>query len=410
VIRLLGVALAATFALAPTAAAQPDTSCRSAPPAGTDLPATFGPHPLIEKLGLVQAWDLATGAGVTVAVVDSGVGTHPKLTGAVDGGAQFARGDFPQEFAEQRPAEQVDCAGHGTAVAGLIAARRAGDGRIAGVAPGARIFPVRLVEDVASTTPATMAAAITAAANSGARVLNLSLATSVDRQEIHDAINYALGRDIVVVAAAGNESETGRPIYPAAYDGVIAVGAIDYDGKPMDESNRGDWVDLAAYGKGLVVPAPGSGYREESGTSFAAAEVSGTAALVRSRFPAMAADQVRDALVSSAVPVSGGTDDRTGAGVVDPFEALTRAGHATTKTPTTRAVGVPVAALRQPAPALSTTALLALVWSAGLVAAVPILLCTVPALRRAAARRWRAGPLPNRPHRKASNPPMTTLD
>src|SRR5690349_5566099 len=111
-IRFLGIALAATFALAPTAlaqtaAAQPDTSCRSAPPAGTDLPDTFGPHPLIEKLGLVQAWDLATGAGVTVAVVDSGVGTHPKLAGAVDGGTQFARGDFPQEFAEQRPAEQL---------------------------------------------------------------------------------------------------------------------------------------------------------------------------------------------------------------------------------------------------------------------------------------------------------------
>jgi type VII secretion-associated serine protease mycosin len=407
--RVLAIVLAAFLLAPPVAAAAPDTSCRTAPPAGTDLPDTFGPHPLIEKLGLVQAWDLATGAGVTVAVVDSGVGTHPKLAGAVDGGAQYVRGDFPQEYAEQRPAETVDCAGHGTAVAGLIADRRGGDGRIAGVAPDARIFPVRLVDDVASTTPATMAAAITAAANSGARVLNLSLATPVDRQEIHDAVNYALGRDIVVVAAAGNESETGRAIYPASYDGVIAVGAIDYDGKPMDESNRGDWVDLAAYGKGLVVPAPGGGYREESGTSFAAAEVSGTAALVRSRFPAMTADQVRAALVDSAVPVSGGTDDRTGAGVVDPFEALSRAGAAATQTPVSRAGGVPVAAVARAAPALSSTGLSALVWSVALIAAVPVLLCTVPALRRAAARRWRPGPIPTRRPR-ATTSPKTTLD
>lgn len=406
-IRVLTLVLT-MFLLAPPAAAEPDTSCRTPPPAGTDLPATFGPHPLIEKLGLVQAWDLATGAGVTVAVVDSGVGTHPKLAGAVDGGAQYVR-DFPQEYVEQRPAEQVDCAGHGTAVAGLVADRRGGDGRIAGVAPDARIFPVRLVDDIASTTPATMAAAITAAANSGARVLNLSLATSVDRQEIHDAINYALGKDIVVVAAAGNESETGRPIYPAAYDGVVAVGAIDYDGKPMDESNRGDWVDLAAYGKGLVVPAPGGGYREESGTSFAAAEVSGTAALVRSRFPTMPADQVRAALVDSAVPVSGGHDDRTGAGVVDPFEALTRAGAASTRAPAAGAGGVPVVALAHPEPGLSPTALHALVWSVGLVAGVAVLLCTVPALRRAAARRWRAGPLPARKTRRTITP-KTTLD
>jgi membrane-anchored mycosin MYCP len=407
-IRVLAAVLTA-FLLAPPAAAEPDTSCRTPAPTGTDLPATFGPHPLIAKLGLVQAWDLATGAGVTVAVVDSGVGSHPKLAGAVDGGAQLARGEFPQEYAIQRPAETVDCEGHGTAVAGLVAGRRGGDGRIAGVAPDARIFPVRLVDDVASTTPATMAAAITAAADSGARVLNLSLATPVDRQEIHDAVNYALGRDIVVVAAAGNESEHDRPIYPAAYDGVIAVGAIDYDGKPMDESNRGDWVDIAAYGKGLVVPAPGGGYREESGTSFAAAEVSGTAALVRSRFPAMPADQVRAALVDSAVPVSGGHDDRTGAGVVDPFEALTRAGAATTQTHAPRAGGVPIAAVARPAPALSPAGLVALVWSVALVAAVPVLLCTVPALRRAAARRWRPGPVPARRARRTTTP-KTTLD
>jgi type VII secretion-associated serine protease mycosin len=406
--RVLAIVLVA-FLLGSPAAAQPDTSCRTAPPAGTDLPATFGPHPLIAKLGLVQAWDLATGTGVTVAVVDSGVGTHPKLDGAVDGGAQFVRGEPPQEYAEQRPAQTVDCEGHGTAVAGLIADRRGGDGRIAGVAPDARIFPVRLVDDIASTTPATMAAAITAAADSGARVLNLSLATSVDRPEIHQAVNYALGRDIVVVAAAGNESETGRPIYPAAYDGVIAVGAIDYDGRPMDESNRGDWVDLAAYGKGLVVPAPGGGYREESGTSFAAAEVSGTAALVRSRFPAMTAAQVSAALVDSAVPVSGGTNDHTGAGVVDPFEALTRAGAATKQTPTSRAGGVRVAAVASPAPALSPTALIALVWSVALIVAVPVLLCTVPALRRAAARRWRPGPVPARRPRRTVTP-KTTLD
>ncbi|NJP69283.1 S8 family serine peptidase, partial [Streptomyces spiramenti] len=398
---------AVLLALAGTAAALPAPgatapahaqSCR-AQATGEELPGSSGPYPLIDLLGLRHAWDLSTGAGVTVAVVDSGVDArHPDLAGAVTDGSQFEVTRDEGEFARTTPAAEEDCEGHGTAVAGLVAARRAEGDRMTGVAPAARIHPVRSVDGVDRATHNTVAAMIDDAVAADVDVLNLSLAVIEDHAPIREAVARAVAADIVVVAAAGNEGNTGPGsgrVYPAAYPDVLAVGAVDAAGRPLDASNRGPWVDLAAYGGPLPLVAPGgSGYRTDSGTSFAAAQVSGAAALVRARFPELSAAGTVERLVASAAPVGGTRNDRTGAGIVDPFGALTHLIHAGPTGPEEAADGVAVQPLPSEPPLLSRTEMLAVASGGVLLLALALGLVAAPAVRRAAARRWRAGPLP----------------
>ncbi|MEE1926737.1 S8 family serine peptidase [Streptomyces sp. TRM 70351] len=408
--RAAAVAAAAALA-APLPPAQPahaapdrvDTACSRPPQEGAPLPDVLPGRPLADRLGLVQAWDLADGTGVTVGIVDSGVdGRHPELSGAVEPGTELATVRTAEEFRQQRPrAPHLDCAGHGTAVAGLLAARRGGERRVTGVAPGARIHPVRVVDGVDRATGRTLAAGIDAAVDAGARVLNLSFALPVDREPVRRAVARAVARDVVVVAAAGNEGTRGTPVYPAAYPGVLAVGAVDADGQPLDASNQGDWVDLAAYGDAEIAPASGgSGYQQVTGTSFAAPQVSGAAALIRSRFPGLGAPEVARRLVESAAPVGGGPNPRTGAGLVDPFAALTHLGDAGAGAgggtgaadDAGRPGAVPVQAVPREEPLLTPAAATALAWSGGLLLAVALTLLGAPAVRRAAARGWRPGP------------------
>ncbi|GAB2886078.1 hypothetical protein GCM10022245_21800 [Streptomyces mayteni] len=388
--------------LGPVAVAEP---CRSQA-AGEELPDGTGAHPLIDRLGLRQAWDLATGAGVTVAVVDSGVdASHPDLAGQVRDGAEFDGLRTEEEFERYAVEPVQDCVGHGTAVAGLVAARRSD--LMAGVAPAATVYPVRLDDGVDQATPRTLAAAIDDAVASGAGVLNLSLARPADDEPVRDAVARAVAADVVVVAAAGNEGGQGVPdggMYPAAYDGVLAVGSVDDDGQPMDSSNPGEWVDLVGYGGEMAVVAPGgSGYRTEAGTSMAAAQVSGTAALVRSRFPELSAEEVAGRLTESANPLGGGRGDRTGAGVVDPFSALTHLagqtggegeGGGEGEEPAAGQGHIAVQAIPHGEPPLSRTARTALAWSGAVLLAVLLGLLAAPAVRRAARRGWLAGRSP----------------
>ncbi|MFB9239659.1 type VII secretion-associated serine protease mycosin [Plantactinospora siamensis] len=350
-LRLLAVALVVLFitlAAAPTAAfaesaaariggpalaglslarlGQKPVPCRNPPAHGQSLPAAAPRDPTIARLGLDRAWDLSTGAKVTVAVVDSGVdGTQPKLRPALAPGSDFVTTQTPPGW-QRLPGGLGDCGDnggtHGTAVAGLIAARPDDDDRIIGVAPRARIAPIRIVDGVQNASPEMIAAAIRKGADLG-QVLNLSLALPVDRPAVRAAIRYALDHDVVVVAAAGNESSNGdSKWYPAAYPGVLAVAALKQDGTPLTESNRGSWVGIAAPGDRLTALAAGGGYTTVSGTSFATALVSGVAALVRSRFPDMSAAEVVHRLTATAVPLGAARDDRVGAGIIDPFAAL----------------------------------------------------------------------------------------
>ncbi|PZM88967.1 MAG: hypothetical protein DIU79_16080 [Actinobacteria bacterium] len=222
---------------------------------------------------------LATGAGVVVAVIDSGVDdTHPQLAGRVLRGADFldSGGDGT-----------LDCVGHGTAVASIIAAGPQSGVGFRGLAPGAKILPVRISEqqiidgkESGRTVDAPrFASAIRWAVDRGAHVINLSVVLYEDNPAVRAAIEYAVAKDVVVVAAAGNLHSNGDPRpYPASYDGVIGVGAVGPDGLRMDFSQVGSYVDIVAPGGGIIAAAPGSGHVAEDGTSYAAPFVAATAA------------------------------------------------------------------------------------------------------------------------------------
>lgn len=325
---VLVLAVGAATAGIAVSASPAAAACAQAPAPGVPIPDGAPRDPLLDRLDLDRSWLFTRGDGVTVGVVDTGVdATHPKLSGVVDAGSTVTAQLAPAD-ATLTPGGGEDCHGHGTAVAGIVAgSERADDDRVAGIAPGARLWPVRLDGEIGKLPPQAIAQGIVDAADH-ATVINLSFARPADDPAIRAAVEYAVSRDVLVVAAAGNESSaeggSGQTWYPAAYDGVFAVAAVDAEGAPLDESNAGSWVDIAAPGEDLMVPALGGGYLSVTGTSFAAAVVSGVAALVRARFPSLTAAEVGARITRTAVPPGSGTaDERVGSGVVDPYAALT---------------------------------------------------------------------------------------
>lgn len=268
---------------------------------------------------------LATGAGVTVAVIDSGVDTdHVQLRGRVLSG---------NDFLDRGRDGSRDCVGHGTAVASLIAAAPRDGVEFRGLAPEAKILPVRISElqsidgreSGRAVTPAVFAQAIRWAVDNGADVINLSVVLYEDSPPVKAAIEYALDEDVVVVAAAGNRHEDGNPRpYPAAYPGVIGVGAIGATGQRAGFSQVGSYVDLVAPGEAVLVAAPGRGHREQSGTSYAAPFVAATAALLRDYRPELSAAEVTARIIATADPAPSGPG--YGSGVLNPYRAITDTG------------------------------------------------------------------------------------
>jgi membrane-anchored mycosin MYCP len=271
---------------------------------------------------------LATGAGIRVAVIDSGVdATHPQLRGHVLAGRDVLHGD---------PTGRQDCVGHGTAVAGIIAAQpRQGVG-MQGLAPGVQIVPVRVSEqekidgktEGEAGSPGKFAQAIEWAADPGggrAQVINLSLVMTADDPAVRDAVADAIDRGVTVVAAAGNDAQQGNPRpYPASYPGVIGVGAVGPDGQRSAFSQHGDYVDLVAAGDQLTVAARRSGQTTGQGTSYAAPFVAATAALILQRFGPQSPAQVTRRLLATADPApGGGQSDDYGYGLLNPYRALT---------------------------------------------------------------------------------------
>ncbi len=329
-LRLLAIALAATtlpvLSPVPASAAPPAGACQDAEPA----------HPVVAALPWAQqlldpdrVWPESRGAGVLVAVVDSGVDTdHPQLSRP---GKVLPGRDFYTSVGE--PAT-FDCESHGTEVASIIAADPVPGVGFHGVAPDARILPVRVTDrelnDQGQTLqidPQEIAEGITYAVDQGAGVINLSLAGSSDFPAVRDAVAYAVSRDVVVVAAAGNGQQndsTELPSYPAGYPGVLGVGAIDINGARASTSQIGPYVGIVAPGVGVLAATRVAGQSYVDGTSFAAAFVSGVAALVRAAQPQLSAAQVIQRLAATADPARGGRgSDEYGAGVVDPYHAVT---------------------------------------------------------------------------------------
>ena len=264
------------------------------------------------KLRLPQAHTLAHGANVTVAVIDSGIDvSHPEFAGAIVT-------SFDALGSKEGPHV------HGTGVAGAIVSHA----RLMGSAPAARILAIRAFGAAAkgaeSTSYVIMKGMDYAAAH-GAQIVNMSFAGPKDSL-IERGLAALAGKGIVMVAAAGNAGPKSPPLYPAANTNVIAVSATDARDRLFAASNRGGHIALSAPGVEIFLPAPDEKYQMISGTSFSAAYISGLAALMLERNPALKPDEVRAILMKTARDLGPpGRDDQFGAGEADAFAAVSAA-------------------------------------------------------------------------------------
>ncbi|TNY36676.1 S8 family serine peptidase [Thermomonospora catenispora] len=270
----------------------------------------------LDAMRVPRAWRWSKGKDITVAVLDTGVdGTHRDLTGQVIDGPDYTGGN-------RRPGGRY-WGGHGTAMAGIIAGHGSGPGQSAGVmgiAPRAKILsirvtwenddPLRQTGNLAGQSRDAVAKGIRYAVDNGADIINMSLgggrAFYNGNAVEEEAIQYALSKGVVLVASAGNDgSGPNRKNFPAAYPGVIAVGAVDKRMLPWKDTNRNSYVSVCAPGVDIISPAPGDAYVLGTGTSPSSAIVAGVAALIRSRYPRLTPDQVRQALTRGTVQRSG---------------------------------------------------------------------------------------------------------
>ncbi|MFJ3866823.1 S8 family serine peptidase [Streptomyces nigra] len=269
-----------------------------------------------------KVWKTSQGEGVTVAVIDSGVdASHPDLTGQVLPGKDFTNADDPHK----------DDDGHGTGMASLIAGHghgANGSSGVVGLAPKAKILPIRYGSNGDKLNTVEWAAGVRYAVDHGATVINLSLVDSAayPGSKAAKAIEYAQDHDAVVVAGAGNDSGTVN--YPAALPGVVAVSAVDQGLNFWSNSNTGD-VTVAAPGVETpqADPTSSSGYVVADGTSGSTAYVSAIVALLRSKYPDLTAGQIINRLVKSASFLQHegkkAPDRELGYGIARPGTALT---------------------------------------------------------------------------------------
>jgi subtilisin family serine protease len=262
-----------------------------------------------EKLKLVDAHRLADGDKVLVAVIDSKVdASHPDLVGAITA-------SFDAAADEETPHS------HGTGMAGAIAAHRT----MLGSAPRVGLLTVRAFSSTANSAQGTtfnILKGLDWAADQGARVVNMSFAGPSDPR-LHDALLKAYKKGMVLIAAAGNAGPNSPPLFPGADPSVIAVTATDSRDALFPGANRGNYIAVAAPGVDVFAPAPDGTYQLTTGTSVAAAEVSGVAALLIERNPALTPVAVRKILMETAKRLGPKSRDRDfGAGLVNAFDAV----------------------------------------------------------------------------------------
>lgn len=303
--------------------------CRGAAPAHADDGIRASQWAL-DLLDAQTAWQTSRGAGVTVAVLDTGVvPTRPDLLGSVTTGPDYVGGT-------DRPGSAY-WGLHGTAMASIIAGHGHGPGDadgVMGIAPDAHVLSIRVIRDEqdppgsAGSVADPIEKGIRYAVAHGAQVISMSLGGAGGSSDISSpiaqAVAYAVAHGVVVVASSGNDGAAGDRIeVPAGVRGVIGVGAVDQRGAWASFSSHGWDVALAAPGVGIVTDAPDHGYYQMDGTSPACAYVAGVVALVRSRYPRLSPAQITSVLERTADDrPAGGRDDDVGYGVVDPVAAL----------------------------------------------------------------------------------------
>lgn len=256
----------------------------------------WGSQGAIRQVEGPRAWSTSTGdPSVVVAVLDSGVdASHEDLVGATVTGWNVLTDT----------AQTGDDYGHGTAVASVVAARTDNGQGVAGLCWTCAVMPVKVLDANGAGYASDLAAGVRWATDHGAAVINMSVAGPTDTRTLSSAVDYALANGVALVASAGNHAGTAAT-YPAAYEGVIGVGAATPSDQQEDYSNGGDWVDLAAPGCSHTAGAAvgGGGYRAFCGTSAAAPVVAGILGLARAAAPDQGVDALRAALESTAVPV-----------------------------------------------------------------------------------------------------------
>lgn len=273
------------------------------------------------RVAPAAVWPLSRGSGVTVAVVDTGVSASASgLRGAVLPGRDVTAGGRADR----------DCFGRGTALAAVIAARPVDDSLLTGIAPAARVLPIRVVRSDGRIPPGALAEGIRAAVDGGAGVVLVAAGTTggsglgdsgmgdcgMGGSGMGDAVRDALDHDVLVVAAVADD---GRTTYPAGCPEALAVGGFTRAGQPVGTVTRAAGLDIVAPGEGVYSVGPtGAGTYTIGGAGAAAALVAGAAALLRSYRPELTAAQVRDRLVSTATP-----DPVAGAGELNLYGAIT---------------------------------------------------------------------------------------
>jgi hypothetical protein len=279
--------------------------------------AATGGDPLLDQqwgltaIGAPSVWSVTRGAGITVAVIDSGSGPHPDLDANLDAGrTMFGSIDSVGVL-------DIDNAGHGSHVAGIIAAVANNAIGGSGVAPQSRILPIRVLDAQGSGDSKDVSKAVRFAVDSGTKVINLSLGGATESTSLTAAIQYAVDRNVLVVAAAGNGAADSPPKWPAASDLALAVTAVDRNNSVTSFDQRGDYIDLAAPGASILSTASND-YKIQSGTSMAAAFVTGAAALLFAAQPSITAAQVRDVLQRTATDIGApGRDTTFGYGLIN---------------------------------------------------------------------------------------------
>ena len=264
---------------------------------------------VLEKLKMSDVHRMVRGGNVPIAVIDSEIDvTHPDLEGAV---AQR----FDAVGAPEKPHP------HGTGMAGAIAAHQ----RLLGTAPGARLLAVQAFSSNAANAESTtfnILKGINWSVQERARIINMSFAGPKD-PSLERALKAAYDKGIVLIAAAGNAGPKSPPLFPGANPYVIAVTATDVDDKLFTGANRGKYISVAAPGVDILVPAPENSYQLTTGTSVAAAEVSGIVALLLERNPKLTPADIRRILTASARRLGPGERDNDfGSGLIDPLKAL----------------------------------------------------------------------------------------